>query len=140
MVVLLKNCTRELRTYNVGDKGVTVKRIEEARTRSGQAGTRTTSHQVSSSITLMPGEPMQVPHIILKQRAVQQDIAKGVLKMVEQKAEGATPKPPPLELASEGPLPQPRGSHPVEEEGTVNIDEFKAAQKAATRSAKETKA
>ena len=29
MVVLLKNCTRELRTYNVGDKGVTVKRIED---------------------------------------------------------------------------------------------------------------
>lgn len=140
MVVLLKNCTRELRTYNVGDKGVTVKRYEEARTKSGQVGTRVTTHNVSSSVTLMAGELKQVPAIMLKQRAVKRDIAKGVLKVIKQEATGEAPAPPPLEVTPDGPLPQPKGSHPVEEEGSVNIAEFKKAQKAKGRRSKETKA
>jgi hypothetical protein len=71
---------------------------------------------------------------------VQADIRKGVLKVIRQEVDAEAPAPPPLEVAAEGPLPQTRGSHPVEEEGSVNIAEFKKARKGGKRSAKETKA
>lgn len=131
MVVLLKNKTRQLRTYNVGDRSVQVARPEAVTTKRGQVGYRTVRKAVSSSVTLLPGQWTKVPGILLKQGAVKRDIAKGVLAMVQQETGEPAPEPKPVEVKSDEALKEPKGSHPPEEEGSVNIAEFKKAQKKA---------
>lgn len=129
-VTLLKNKTRQRRTYNVGDRGVKVVRQEAAVSKHGQAGVRTKSVAVSTSISLMSGEMKQVPNIILKQRAVQRDIAKGILLVVQQDSgDSKEPAQPAITIDSTDKVKERKGSHPVEEEGSVNIQEFKKAQK-----------
>jgi hypothetical protein len=122
MPVLLKNKTRELRTYNVGDTKVPVERVEAAQTKSGQTGTRTVRRQVSSSVTLMPkgtpGDSRLVDGIILKQTAVKRDIDNGLLLAVEQKATAKAPEPPKVEVKVAPPLETTKtGAAPVQEEG-----------------------
>jgi hypothetical protein len=142
MVVLLKNTTRELRCYNVGDKGVKVERQIPAQTKSGSMGFKTMTRHVSSSVTLTPGQWTRVPGIILKQRAVQRDLDKGVLQKVVQ-SNGASDTPPAparkVEVAASAPLASDKGSHPVEEEGSVGIAEFKQAQATEKAKAKATR-
>lgn len=103
-IVLLKNKTRELMVLNVGDKSVRVERAQPAVTASGTVGTRVKVARVSSSVTLMPGECKRVPAIILKQRAVQRGIAKGHLKVVQQKTEGEPPPQPALKVEASAPI------------------------------------
>ncbi len=122
-VVLLKNTSRELIPLNVGDKAVTVKRSQPMQTKSGQVGVKHTEHQVSSSITLMPGVLTRVPGIVLKQRAVQRLIANGTLKMVKGEAKEPADEAPQITVEASTPLKSDKGSHPVVEEGTVEVAE-----------------
>lgn len=128
MVVLLKNCSRTLRVYNVGDKSVAVQRHEAATTKRGEAGFRTQTLHVSSSVTLAPGELRRVPGTMLKQSAVKRDVASGVLRVVRQ--EDGDVAADQLTIAAGGAMPLPRGSHPIEEEGSVNIAAFKKSRRA----------
>lgn len=125
-MVLLKNVTRELRTYNVGDRNVTVRRMEHAVTKSGQVGMRVRTVHVSSSITFLPGEVKRVPECMLKQRNVQRDIQKRLLKVVQAAPEKDLASPQPaVEVQVASPLLHPMGTHPVVEEGSVKIADFR---------------
>lgn len=132
-VVLLKNTSRELIPINVGDRGVTVKRMEVVQNKRGQVGMKHTERAVSSSITLMPGVWTRVPGTALKQRAVQRLIDLKVLAVVQQESSGSAPAPAGITIEASAPLKSSKGSHPTREEGTVAVAEVLKKKRAKKR-------
>lgn len=96
--VLLINKTKQTKTYNIGDKSITVSHPVETKTPDGKTGVKISRRAVSDSVIIPPGKGVLAPSIILKQRAVQRDRDKGDLKVVKHEASAALVKkaaPPP---------------------------------------------